>query len=142
MAISRTAVVLIFTAAFASADALQPQIVTSFGGLNFNQGAGWVPSDMAFAVGPNQVMQVVNGGFQVFNRAGVSLTGAQTDISFWNAAGIPTSLTNAATIFDPRLLYDSASGRFFAIEDVSNIAGDPDNQVLLGVSKTSNPRSE
>jgi hypothetical protein len=136
-----TFLLILLTSANASASSLQPQIVTSFGGITYNQTAAWlgygygyVPSDMAFAVGPNQLVQVVNGGFEVFSRTGVSLSG-QSDVAFWNAAGIATSVTDLG-VFDPRVLYDSGTNRFFVTEDVN---GGTSNQVLLAVSNDANP---
>ena len=130
-------------ASVASASTLTPTVGVNFAGSNFTQGPGLVPPDMALAVGPSQIVQIVNGGFQVFDKSGASLTGSMTDTQFWNNAGISSSTTNLG-IFDPRVAYDPGSHRFFAIEDVSGTdpgtGGNlPNNKVMLAVSNSSNP---
>jgi hypothetical protein len=127
----------------AAASNLTPVIGTSFSGSSFNTTLNLVPPDMALAVGPSQIVQIVNTGFQVFDKTGVSLTGPMTDIQFWNNAGISSTTTNLG-IFDPRVVYDPGSQRFFAIEDVSGTdpntqATLPNNKVMIAVSNNSNP---
>jgi hypothetical protein len=54
---------------------------------------------------------------------------------FWTAAGAPPPVPPA---IDPRLVYDPASGRFFAAS-VWNDDPPPSGQLLVAVSKSSNP---
>jgi hypothetical protein len=120
------------------AGTLDFNIGSSFGGLNFSQGAGWVPPDMGVAVGPTAIVQLVNGGYQSYNKSGGSLTGGQSDISFWINAGISSSLVSGANnLSDPRAVYDPGSGRFFVTEE--NVTNSASNQVFIAVSNTSNP---
>ncbi len=123
---------------------LTPVIGTTFSGLNFNQGIGLVPSDMAMAVGPTQIVQVVNGGYQVFSKSGAALSIAISDQAFWNNSGIVdtgfgrTNPNNPPDlVFDPRVVYDSGSQRFFVSEE--NFGDSTSNDILLGISRTSNP---
>jgi len=124
------------------AQASNLSIGTSFAGLNMTQGAGWVPPDMGFAVGQNQIVEVVNGGYEVFNKSGVSLTGAQSDISLWTNAGIsPGQVTGNNNLGDPRVMYDPGSNRFFVSEintTSANNAGNS-NMAFIAVSKAANP---
>jgi hypothetical protein len=114
-------------------------IGTNFAGLNIFQGAGWRPPDMGLAVGSSEIVQMVNGGYEIFNKSGGSLTGAKTDISLWTGAGVPSSVVSGTSaLTDPRAVYDPVSGRFF----VSQVNFDPSatsNTALVGISKTSDP---
>jgi hypothetical protein len=111
----------------------------NFSGINLNQtialGTGAIPPDMGMAVGPGQIVQLVNGGYQVYDKTGAAQGGVITDSTFWNNAGIATSVTSPG-ISDPRVIFDQGSGHFFASQINVSSTG---NQVLLGVSNTSNP---
>lgn len=104
------------------------------------------PPDMAGAVGGtsgnNYAMQMVNGyvGMWSLTTTGATTTpnlvSQTTDSSFWTSAGITIGASNGP--FDPRLTYDSNSQRWFAVEDSFSASGYA-NDILLAVSKTSNP---
>jgi hypothetical protein len=125
-------------------------------GMSFrNTCACLAPSDMAMAVGPNAVVQMVNGGYEVFSKSGFSLTAPQSDIDFWLAAGLPpeVALGDISSIpyrivgpSDPRLVFDPASGRFFALQIAVSSYYDAgfsfigqSTEMMLGVSNTSDP---
>jgi len=114
-------------------------IGVNFSGISlqdtFNLGTGAVPPDMGMAVGPNQIVQLINGGYQVYSRTGAAQGATVTDTAFWNNAGISSSITNPG-LSDPRVIYDPVSQRFFASEINVSSTG---NQALIAVSKTSNP---
>jgi hypothetical protein len=135
----RTVVAVVFMPLLAHADTLS--IGTSFAGLNMT---GWLPPDMGFAVGQNQIVEVVNGGYEVFKKTGASLTGAKSDVSLWTNAGIPSSqITGTNNLGDPRVLYDPVSDRFFVSEinaTSENGAGNT-NMAFVAASQTSNPAS-
>lgn len=58
------------------------------------------PPDSMGAVGPNHVVQFINGEFRVWAKSGgVSVT---SDVSFWSAAGI----SSPQYLSDPRIIYD------------------------------------
>jgi hypothetical protein len=139
-------------------------------GLNFRTSlsgvdSGFIPPDTMGAVGPNHIVEMINGNFQVFNKqTGASLDSRSLD-SFWtNLAGVTipvfndtcpagggtcsqsgnTCTTNAQCesnfTFDPRIVYDPASGRWFATSlDSTNPATD-DNNIYVAVSNTDDPR--
>ena len=76
---------------------------------NANIDTGFAPSDIHGAVGPSRFVVVTNVDIGVYNRAGctiVSRVGLKT--LFAAFAGI-----SVQTLFDPRVLYDRAVGRFF-----------------------------
>jgi hypothetical protein len=133
-------VAVVFMPLLAQADTIS--IGISFAGLNMTQGAGWVPPDMGFAVGQKQIVEVVNGGYEVFNKAGASLTGPQSDVSLWTSAGIPLAqVTGNNNLSDPRVLYDPVSGRFVVSEinaTSANNAGNS-NMAFIAASKTGDP---
>ena len=112
----------------------------NFAAINLNQtaalGTGAIPPDMGMAVGTSDVVQLVNGGYQVFNKStGAAIGSLMTDAAFWNAAGVSTAVTNAG-LSDPRVVYDPVSGRYFASEiNVSNTG----NQLLVAASKGADP---
>ncbi len=91
---------------------------------------GWsfdcgVPPDITLAVGPDHVIEMVNVGFAIWTKDGTFVkNGALSD--FFNTGG--------DRISDPKVLFDTASSRFFAsIADVST------NNVIVAVSATSDP---
>jgi hypothetical protein len=84
-------------------------LVNSFGGTTFNNSGGWVPPDSILAAGPASVVEMVNNRYAVYSKAGVLLSQSTLD-NFWTTAGVaPVNFS-----YDPRLLYDSADGRWIA----------------------------
>ncbi|MEE9211792.1 MAG: dockerin type I domain-containing protein [Phycisphaeraceae bacterium] len=106
-------------------------------GLNFTgtellQGSNLIPPDTMGAVGPNHIVELINGRYRAYDK----LTGAQVANrslnGFWASAGAgPTGDS-----FDPRVVYDPFSERFFATS-VDNVRDD--NHFLIAVSNTSDP---
>ena len=92
---------------------------------------GWVPPDSTLAAGPSSVVEMVNNRFAVYSKSGGLLSQSSLD-NFWKTAGV----TPVNFSYDPRLLYDSADGRWIAA--AADNAGKPDN-FLLAVSNTSDP---
>lgn len=93
------------------------------------------PPDTNGAVGPNHYAHLINGYFAVFDKTGASSSPvfAQSINAFWIVAG-DTGLNT--TVFDPRLLYDKASGRWFATSLDNAFQA---NHFLLAVSNDSDP---
>jgi hypothetical protein len=82
------------------------------------------------------VVQILNGSYTVFSRAG-SVLDTTTDSGFWQSAGVPTSILSNG-LSDPRIIYDPTSNRWFASE-ISIGNGHNANQILVGVSNDANP---
>jgi len=112
-------------------------IGANFGGVGTNL---FGPFGNSGAIGPNNFVEFLTNGFVVFDRAGnfVPFNNGQEingDETFWELAGIPTSVT-ASFVFQPRIIYDPLSDRWFAMEITLASTG---NQVLVGRSDTNNP---
>ena len=72
--------------------------------------------------------------FTVFSKAVVTRL-AETDATFWNNAGISTTVTNVG-LSDTRILFDPLSNTWFAVKiNVANTG----NQLLVGRSDTTDP---
>lgn len=98
--------------------------------------ASYLPPDSTLAVGPGHVVELINSRYAVYQKATGSRLLEKTQDAFWmEAFGEGVSLENpyeGTASFDPRILYDAASGRWFATAS--------DNfQLLVAVSKTSDP---
>lgn len=92
------------------------------------------PSDMAIAVGPTYVLQVVNTYFAVYTKTGVLQSGypKSADTFFGLAAGTYTT--------DPRAVYDWVNGRYIvAMLTESSFTSNNVGQIMVAVSKTNNP---
>jgi hypothetical protein len=100
---------------------------------------GWIPPDTMGAVGPSHVANMLNGGWEVFTRAGASL-GAVTLQDFWSPLGTGAGQP-ASFVFDPSLLYDQYSGRWVAVSDGNpqQVDGTNNSWVLVGISDTDDP---
>lgn len=96
---------------------------TNFKALNYNE-AQHDPPDTTGAVGPTQILVVVNARVRVFSRDGQI---GPLDVSLNNFFA---SVTGGVTAWDPQVRYDRLSGRWFltALND-----GLP-NSILIAVS--------
>lgn len=95
-----------------------------------------VPPDTMGAVGPAHIVSLLNSDFGVFDKA----TGAEIQKiplgSFWAALG--TAAGQPADFpFDTKVLYDTATGRFFAV--TLGGTSSPNSWILIAVSAGSDP---
>jgi hypothetical protein len=100
-------------------------------------GAGWFPPDLAFAVGPAHVVEMLTGSVAVYTRAGARLSHVSLSSFFTLVIATTTHPRNGA--ISPRIHYDRASARWFAC---ALEQGDPirsQNHIILAVSRGSNP---
>jgi len=67
-----------------------------------------IPPDTNGAIGPDQFVELLNGGYSVYNKSGMLIQRSSLS-DFWSSAGV-TPLGP----FDPRVLYDSTSQHWFA----------------------------
>lgn len=81
-------------------------VVTGFVGIT---NTGYYPPDVQLAVGPNQVMEFVNGGVGVWSKQGTSLSLVSTNSFFL--------LPSTDDAGDPKVIYDSQSSTWFASVD-------------------------
>lgn len=104
-------------------------------GIDFNgiPSPGYVPSDSNLAVGPNDIVEVVNVQFAVYSKTGTTLAGPTNILSLFSPlGGVCTD-----TFGDPIVLYDRAADRWLI-----SIIGSPngsDASECVAVSQTNNP---
>jgi len=96
---------------------------------------GFVPADPCLAVGPNQIVEVVNSDVAFFNKT----TGAKTfQQSMEGASGFFSGAGAGNFVFDPKVFYDQIHGRFVVVAldvDFNN----PASAFLIAVSDDNNP---
>jgi len=102
-------------------------------GFQASANTGWNPPDPDLAVGPNNVVTVVNGEIAFFDKAGnnsfrQAIAGSS---GFWGSVGAENF------VFDPTALYDPHSGRF--IVGAGEQASNGGQLLVLAVSDDSDP---
>ena len=113
-----------------------PALTTNFLGIDFS---GIFPPDAGIAAGPTVLVLVTNGALTIRDKQGFLIT-TETLRTFFAGLRQPTE-----SAFDPRVVYDPNSGRFFVsaagrITNASCKAGvDCVSHLFLAVSKTSSP---
>ena len=133
---------------FLPASGATPQTVgTSFPGVGMqdqiNRFSGWAyPPDSTGAVGLNHFVQVINGSMAIYEKSTGALVrhvSLNTFLAYNNGSG--NYPRNGA--FDPRLLFDWRSRRWFicALElgPTTALGVGSQNHLLLAVSRTSDP---
>jgi len=108
------------------------QIGLSFTGSRFGVESTSFPPDTMGAVGPDHVVEILNGRYSVYRKSDGVRVQTSTLNQFWTGAGqAPTGSS-----FDPRVLYDAASQRWFAVS-VDNARAA--NNFLVAVSSSADP---
>lgn len=120
--------------ASASAWADTVTIGSNFTGSNLSQ-SGFIPPDTMGAVGATQAVELLNGRYVVYNKSTGAVQTSSNLNTFWTNAGVTPS---GGFAFDPRVVYDAGSGRWFAAA-ADNAGGV--NSFLVAVSNTSDPLS-
>ena len=109
----------------ASSSSSPVSVLSGFDGLDQIQSCTCVPPDVQVAAGPNHIVEMVNLEGEIFSKQGM------TNKTFTLASFFKTG---SDSISDPKVLFDSTSGRWFAsLVDVTL------GSVLVGVSTTSDP---
>ena len=107
-----------------------------FSGIGFTGilNTGWTPPDPHMAVGPDHVVLMTNGAIAFFTKDGGLTFQDQIEggDGFWGSLGA------TGFVFDPEVLYDPLSGRFFAMAAEAFAPGDT-SFVLVAVSDDSDP---
>ncbi len=113
-----------------AAPAATGTLVDDFAGLGDNNVS--VPPDTMGAAGPSHLMVMLNTQVRIQSKAGTNL-GTVTLDTFWTSTSGFTG-----DPYDPRLIYDSLSGRWMAVVDV-----DPrvlaTSRVWFAISSTNDP---
>lgn len=108
------------------------QIGLNFTGSRFGVDSTSFPPDTMGAVGPDHVVEILNGRYAVYRKSDGVRVQTSTLSQFWTSAGqAPTG-----SAFDPRILYDAASRRWFAVS-VDNARAA--NNLLVAVSSSDDP---
>jgi hypothetical protein len=106
-------------------------------GLNFAGSTAnnsiFIPPDTQGAVGPDHIVEMLNGVYAVYDKATGNLLTRITLEQFFIDAGLPTAAGGFR--FDPRLVYDPTVDRWFAV----GIDGGTPNEIFIAVSITDNP---
>jgi hypothetical protein len=111
--------------------------ITKADGALLNNNNGYAPPDNAGAVGQNQIVQLINGAFAVYDKSTGNQLEAISGRQFWLDAGVDpgTAISNLGA-FNQRILYDPATNRWVA----AALTGEStNNRVLLARSETSDP---
>lgn len=103
-------------------------LFTNFVGITYTS---FYPPDPIAAAGPSELVLVVNGGIALFTKAGVNTLQRTLD-DFYNGTLFPPNYT-----YDPKILYDPHSSRFFAV--ALDGQASPNSWLRIAVSKSNNP---
>lgn len=128
----------------AAASLFAPQTVgTGFVGISlqdqFNDfGTGSIPPDTMGAVGPNHFVEIINSSVAIYSKStGTRLSHVSLTSFFTVTEGATTYPRNGS--FDPRVLFDKRSGRFFATAMERGAVSGQQNGIVLAVSRTDDP---
>ncbi len=100
-------------------------------------GGGSIPPDTMGAIGPDHFLEVINSSVAVYDRSGTRLSHVSLDDFFM--ANVSGTIYPRNGAFDPRVLYDRRSERFFAIALERGEPSGTDNQLIIVISRTSDP---
>ncbi len=109
--------------------ATAPSVSTGFLALLDNNAT--IPPDTNGAAGPSHLMAMLNSQVRIQNKTGGVISTVSLS-TFWTSG---TGLSGSP--FDPKLIYDSLSGRWMAAADAS--AASATSKVFLAISATSDP---
>ncbi len=90
-----------------------------------------LPPDSQLAVGPTQVVVVVNSLIAIYNKSGSQQGSNQSLAAFFG------NLVTAGQVYDPRIIYDAADQRFILSAADVDLTSFNVGNVLLAVSQTS-----
>ncbi len=114
---------------------MAPALDTSFAGLG-NPTPDVIPPDTMGAAGPTHLVSLLNSEFGVFYKTTGALVSSVSMGSFWASLGNGTGQP-AEFPFDPKILYDTNSGRFVAI--TLSADGTPPSWIMIAMSQNSDP---
>ncbi len=113
-----------------------PSTILNFDGIPYpGVGCNCLPPDTNGVIGATQYVQMVNEGFQVFNKStGASQLGPNSISSLW--AGFGGACQNGGS-GDPVVLYDHLANRWVITQFATATGGTPITDECLAVSTTS-----
>ncbi len=106
-------------------------------GLNFTSStrgfnSSFIPPDTMGAVGSEHIVELINGRYSVYDKSTAQNLQSSSLSQFWSDAGV-----SRFDVFDPRIVYDPFSERWFAVSAADRRSSD--SSFLLAVSKTDDP---
>ncbi len=110
-----------------------PVLVNRFEGQSFTS---FVPPDPIVAAGPTHLVTMVNSLISIVDKVNGDVL---LELPLSGPDGFFAAVGSTSTIFDPWIVYDVRSGRFFAMG--IDIASSTQSNVYLAVSTTSAPTS-
>lgn len=110
-------------------------IQQNFTGSSFSD-SGFIPPDTMGAVGTTTFVELINGRYSVYDKSAGTVLQSSNLFQFWANAGV---VINGSSPYDPRVLYDPSSTRWYAAAADSPCFPSCANNFLLAVSKTSDP---
>ena len=127
------------------ADAQQPVSLNAiFQGVNFEglgNRDGVLPPDPNLAAGPNNIVQMVNMHFEIWDKAGNLLLGPTPTTQLWSALGGPCAAENDG---DGLAIYDQLADRWlmtqFAMPNCQSSSCNGPFYQCIAVSQTNDPR--
>jgi hypothetical protein len=112
--------------------ALEVEIGLNFTATDISEAQYFIPPDSQLAVGPEHLVELLNGRYAVYRKSDGTLLQADSLDGFWVGAGVfPQGFS-----FDPRVLYDARSARWFAVSADASFAT---NHLLVAVSSSHDP---
>jgi hypothetical protein len=113
-----------------SAGPLAPVTFRAWQGIN---DGGWAPPDETGAVGTTRFVELVNSRFGIYNKTSKTPMGTGT---LNQLTGFPDEVT----MFDPQVIWDATTNRFYYAADAVEATDDGDVHFLaFGFSKTASP---
>jgi hypothetical protein len=108
-----------------SPQASGPPSVAATLGINGQSDPNWTPSDSTVAVSPTRVVEWVNERYGVYDKS----------LSLKSSGTLP-SITGQGSTFDPQVIWDGATNRFYFFADTQVNAGNGNYGLAYGFSKT------
>jgi hypothetical protein len=108
---------------------LAPVIIRGWSGIfDLNH----APSDSTSSVGSTRYIELVNSKFGIYNKT----TNVPISTGTINALG---GVSTATSTFDPQIMWDAQTGRFYYALDA--VVSATDNRLAIGFSKTASPNN-
>ena len=115
---------------------LTPEVDKNFDGASLTSGPQFAPGDPDLAVGPNHIIQMINGSsgalFQVFDKTGNTIINRTYMATLLAAPGYTGT-------GDGIVLYDQLADRYVMTEFGRSNASNFINTLIIAVSQTNNP---
>ena len=113
---------------------LTAAVILDFTASTSGVDTGFNPPDTNGEWGSTTIVELINGNFAAFNKTDGTVAQRTTLDQFFTNAGIASIVANS---FDPRIVFDHASQRWFAaaVDD----AADANSEILVAVSNNSDP---